>query len=175
LVAAVVVGVVIHKNSDKNSKDTSTSQSIPERGVNSVSYAPSTAKDNSSNETRKSNPSDAAQTLDNGPTTSATSSSSAASMTITNAHESDTNQISASADVSGATSGTCTFTASMSGQPNATATAPVQLSSNGDYYDCGPATINVATTGKWAVSGTVESNGTNSAKVNWAANPVTVE
>lgn len=135
------------------------------RRPNSIDYSPAKASDNAANDTRK-NSSNPADTLDNGP--NANSSSGPLGITIVNARRSGTD-VRVGNIVNGTTTGTCTLSATQSGQTSPTAvTAQVQLDVNN--YDCGVMHISLPDTGAWQIKLTVAS-GSNSASATTTVGP----
>lgn len=101
------------------------------RSANPVNYGPSSAADNAGNEARKSDPATANQTLDNGATSTGTSTADTVTITREGVVESN---VQVAAEIDGITSGTCSLSASQAGQTTLTATAQVQLQNNS--YAC---------------------------------------
>jgi cytoskeletal protein RodZ len=150
-------------------------KSAPAKPVNTINYGSSTSQDNAGNNQRKSNPSSASQTLDNGTTTSSSLVNTSLSVTITRANSSGTNgthAITAAANVAGATSGSCTFTATQSGQQTASQT--VQVEASNQNYICPPTAISLPASGDWQVSAVFNSGGKSSPSSSWAGGSVSV-
>lgn len=163
----VIGGVLIYKHFN-NPASVNTTSASKVRPTNSVSYSAAPSADNNANNERKSS-SSPAQTLNNG-SVSQTSSSPTYSIQITNATVSN-NNLHVGDVVSGITSGSCTLTASQTGQSTIQlATSSVHQDVN--YYDCGVfniATSTFPTSGSWNVTLTVIYNGesaSNSASIN---------
>lgn len=157
---------LVHHNSPAKAQ----SALIPgTKPIDTINYDPSTPSDNASNNARKSNPDSAAQTLDNG--SSSTTQSSTASVTITRASVISGN-LEVGTIVSGATSGTCTLSVSQSGQQTVTQTQ--QISQQDNAYAC--AVFNVPTTsfannGPWTVAVSISTT-SGTASSSWQGNPV---
>jgi len=166
LVALVLVGGgVVTWKVHRNATVTPVSTSKP---YNSIDYHPGTKEDNATSDSRKgsSNPAD---TLDNG--SSSTDSSNTLGVTIVSANSNSTN-VHIGTLVSGATSGTCTLTASQSGQQDIVLSASIQRDVNS--YDCGVfniATTTFTNTGTWnftlkVTDGTHQATGSTTLTVN---------
>lgn len=158
LVAVLLVGGIFlvslrhHLNTEGISKNGSSS-----KPVNKINYSPSTSQDNASNESRKTS-SNPAETLDNGP--SANNPNIPLGVIIINTRRSGTD-VRVGNMVTGTTSGTCTLSASQTGQTSpAPVTAPVSPDVNN--YDCGVMHIALPDSGTWQLKLTVTS-GSNSA------------
>ena len=148
------------------------------RPQNSIDYTPATSSDNTANENRK-NSGSTAPTLNSSGTSSTSGSTApspapAFSATITNASANTTiKSVHVGTLVSGVTSGSCTLTATQSGQSSVVKSSSVQLDIN--YYDCGVFNIpftDFPHSGDWKFTLTVK-NGTDQATNIWA-NPVTI-
>lgn len=157
VVALALVGVAFfiqHKNNDKRSSKDSAPAA---KQADSIDYSPSTPEDNAPNDARKSskNPTD---TLTDNPDAS----HAPLSAKIVNATVSGTN-LHVGTLVVGATSGTCTLTASSAGKQVALATSSIKQNVNN--YDCGVFNISTSafpSSGSWQLTLTA-SNGTSQA------------
>lgn len=130
--------------------------------------------ENNFNNTRKAS-SKPATTLDNGPTSSSSTSSSTdnVSLTITRADvDNQSNALEVGTLVNGTTSGTCTLSVSQAGETTITATNQVTLSNN--TYSCPVFSIPLSqfpNLGKWNVSVEIVSGSSNTTS-NYTLNPV---
>ncbi len=170
LCAASGTAYVWHHHNTAAKKSAQQSALVPgTKPIDTINYDPSQPSDNNANNQRKSNPSTAAPTLDNGATSTTTNST--ASVTITRAGVVAGN-LQVGTLVSGATSGTCTLSVTQSGQQTVTQTQSISQQEN--TYAC--AVFNVPTTsfsnnGPWAVSVSVSTNA-GAANSTWQGNPV---
>ncbi|MGH7237018.1 MAG: hypothetical protein ACREGF_00595 [Candidatus Saccharimonadales bacterium] len=174
-VLIIVAGLAyyfVHQNSVNSTKNKA-------RPTNSINYGPSKPGDNAANDTRKSNPPSAAQTLNNGPTQSSPSNPTAPAnpagigVTVTEAYVNGSN-LTVGTQVSGTTTGTCTISVSQSGQQSITATESVSLPPHSNYYTCPVFNLPLSqfpNRGKWNVNVSVTS-GSSTASGNWSQNPV---
>ncbi len=137
-------------------------------GVNVATH--SSAADNNFNNARKSS-SAPAQTLDNGPTVSKSTTPVDISLTVTRAGVFNSS-LEVGTLVNGTTSGTCTLSVSQAGQQTITQSASVVLSNNS--YSCSVFNVPLSqfpNQNDWDVSVTLTSNGA-TAVAAWANNPV---
>lgn len=156
LVVVLMIGgglfLLTHRH--KNTAVTGTSQTNQTSGVhsqNTIDYSPAKPADNATNEDRKSSDSPSS-TLTGG--SSSSSSTSAVSVIITNTSHSG-NTVSVRNQVEGVTSGTCTATASQSGQANVVQNSTVGQDVN--LYDCGVIQLNLPAGGTWNITLSVTS------------------
>jgi cytoskeletal protein RodZ len=166
------IAFFIFRHNDSNAKITANKGAAP---VNTVNYSPSTSQDNSTNNQRKSSPSKAATTLDNGATAPSSTSNKSLQVIITTARSTGSNgthSVTVAGNVSGATSGTCTFTATQSGGPSASQTSTVEASNQN--YICPATTITVPAAGNWNISATLSSGGQTGSPSSWAGGAVAV-
>jgi cytoskeletal protein RodZ len=157
VVAALVVGggVILHVRQDNRKSNAALSKSSH---VNTVNYGPSTPSDNTANNNRKASTSPS-NTLNDQSSSSPSTNSSSITATIVSSTVSNDN-LHVGTMVSGATSGTCSLSATQGSQQISLATANVQQDVN--EYDCG--VFNIATskfpsTGAWVLTLTVTSGG----------------
>jgi cytoskeletal protein RodZ len=127
------------------------------RPSNSVDYSKATANDNAANDARK-NSTNPAETLDNGP--NAIGSAGPLGVIIVNARRSGTD-VRVGNIINGTTSGTCTLSATQSGQPSPESVS-AQVQQDVNTYDCGVMHITLPDTGTWQLKLTIVS-GSNSA------------
>jgi hypothetical protein len=170
IILAIAGGLYFFVIRDDSSQTNSqlTGDSTP-RPSNTVDYGPSEKGDNDANEERKSNPDNAAPTLNYGSTTP--SSPGGTSITVTRAGRVG-GDLQVGTLISGVSSGTCTLTISQTGQANIERTAAVIQ--EGNSYACPVFGIPLGqfpNHGKWNVSVKLTQNNT-TATANWDANPV---
>lgn len=141
--------------------------------TNTVDYSAPKSSDNAANEQRKDNPSQAATTLNNGPTMRSTTPE--PSITITRAGKDPGGQnLQVASLVEGATSGTCTITATKQGQ--SPVSRQVMIEQQGNSYTCPVVNIPLSDfpeKGNWNITASISSNG-QAKTTSWAANPVSL-
>lgn len=145
--AVVFFALVAHAHNQKSNSSPSTSGAATSNS-HTINYSPAPSSDNAASENAKSTNPSSSSTGDNPDSNN---------VTITlSATPRGNKQVHVSGLISGLTSGTCTLTASQSGQSNVVQTAPVQLDVNS--YDCifNPT---FPTTGSWNLSVVVSGGG----------------
>jgi hypothetical protein len=169
IVAVVIIGAIsytlIHndRTNVSSTKPKTLASSNIGRAPNPVNYGPSSPTDNTSNDARKSNPATASQTLDNGATSSGTTSNLSVTIIREGAVQpsGSSKEVQVTSQVSGATSGSCTLTLSQAGQQSITQTDTIQLESNA--YGCAIFNIPVSqfpSQGQWNTNLSISSGNT---------------
>ena len=147
---------IIRNHNNTPASSSTSSNTLPTVAPKKIDNSPARPSDNTANETRKSSSSDS-PTLNNSGATSGN-----LSVTISNARvitdSSGDKFVHVGNLVNGASSGTCTLTATKTGQPKVTDTGTVQL--DGNTYDCGvfnTPTSKFPSSGTWNLTLTVTS------------------
>ncbi len=166
LLVAIAVGICFHEHVFSTKP---TNNKTVTRSVNSISYAPSKASDNTANNQRKGTSTDTAASP--GSTLNTPSTAPNFSATISRATGS-TNSITTAANINGVTSGSCTFSFSTTASGQATATSPPEpVQTTNQSAAC--SVTQTLPTGTYYISLNVTNDGS-TATANWAGSPVTV-
>jgi hypothetical protein len=156
VVAAAAVVLIIHHNNSKTTILATAPSGV--KSTDTVNYSAPSKSDNNASENNKST-NTPSQTLDQGSATTSGGSTSSFSVSLTANNNSGNVHVGTLID--GATSGSCTLTASKSGSSDIQL-GTASVSDEGNYYWCGVFNISTSqfpSSGTWQLTLNVDSNG----------------